>query len=119
MPSTAIAAATPTSRRAALRTAMKPSPDCALHFLFLLAPITWGPPTDVKRIGYASFGRGRPFKHTNACNSGLAREMRFDKGRDKARHRGVEIAQPPHQMDRRELGRRLQDEIGLDPGTQR
>src|SRR5260370_40411403 len=102
MTSTANAAVAPTRRRAALRTGMNSSlEDCALHFLFLSAPITWGPPTDVKRIGYAQFGRARPLGHASACNSGLARELRFDEGRDEARHRGVEIAQPPHQMDRR------------------
>src|SRR5258707_12625040 len=51
MPSATAATTSPPSRRAALRTSIKPSlENCALRFLFLLTPITWGAPTDVKRL---------------------------------------------------------------------
>src|SRR6266478_3374074 len=51
MPSATVATTSPPSRRAALRTSIKTSlENCALRFLFLLTPITWGAPTDVKRL---------------------------------------------------------------------
>src|SRR5882724_11737236 len=51
MPSATAATTSPPSRRAALRTSIKTSlENCALRFLFLLTPITWGAPTDVKRL---------------------------------------------------------------------
>src|SRR5882757_7436927 len=51
MPSATAATTSPPSRPAALRTSIKTSlENCALRFLFLLTPITWGAPTDVKRL---------------------------------------------------------------------
>src|SRR5664279_3806508 len=50
IPSVAAATISPPITRAALPTSIEPSlENCALHFLILLAPITGGAPTDVKR----------------------------------------------------------------------
>src|ERR1700683_3952109 len=52
IPNTATAAISPPSRRAALRTGIKTSPEelCLGFFLVLLTPITRGAPADVKRL---------------------------------------------------------------------
>src|SRR3978361_2178490 len=52
------------------------------------------------------------------CNE-LSRKLLLDEGRNKTRHRGGEIGDAAHQMDRRQFRLLLPSEVGLDPGAQR
>src|SRR6185312_15703999 len=92
IPSMAIAADSPTRRRAALRPGMESS--LGLFFVhcvlwFLLPPITLVARPDVKRIARDDSAQA---VERQSCTSRLGSELRFKKRRDKARHRRIEIA---------------------------
>src|SRR6516165_2618496 len=60
----------------------------------------------------------RPLSTARIACRPLARKSRFEKGRDKTRHRRGKVVRSPHQMDCGEFGLVLAGKSGLDPRAQ-
>ena len=120
IPSTAIAANSPTSRRAALRTGIEILPGLlCIAFLVLVAAYHIGSADQMSSALLASARRRPPTKQASPARQGWDANCASMKAVTKRGIAAVRSRAPAHEMDGGQFRLTLQGEIGLDPRAQR